>query len=441
MIDPRLAAVLADTDAPTTPSADHVPAPAAHLNGTDEETAAVASSEDAEELEPEEAIEIAVAVDPKLTSVAEAVKGGVSASGGSVKASTSLRAEMSRVTSPSDLTEANADHRTIGGWLTVDNSLTAPVTSTSPYFTLSHWHWLAAKGLIQQLPADFGPTLPRLDLSEGQIVHDLTQMEALDRSGALTSEAKAMFDALSGLADVTVSGIVLLRYLRRTGVEIPSVIKEFNLEKAVRHIPRVTFRIGVTANEVVCALLNNSTFSITRSYRVAGAAEDAASALLDLLDPDRQWQPYPLKAPVVLPAATIRSLAADPETGTVIDTDPGEDATEDEREDDAARRKAIRTAVTAAATAVDVPSTAAAALADIGSATVHASAEITVATSAVDVSRAEPAALAMAFLTGKGLVLSYPRGEGATKQIVYAGGTEKRIEEAIETLRASFAGE
>lgn len=332
-------------------------------------------------------------------------------------------------------------HRLIGEWLTAGTADSGPVTATSDWFTTSHWHWLAAHKMVPPMPSDLGPTFPYLFLSESQIVHDLTEWSALDRSGQVTSEAADMFAAVTGSADLTLYGTVLLYAHRREPIEIPGELKEFGLEAAVRNVPRVTFALGVTNREVVTALVNNSTVVFNRRYRrTADAVPDAAAALRELLDPTEDWAPYPMKGPVTLPADTAEELATSEETAGVIDDEPGEDATDEQRAADAERRKNIDKAVRATLKRARIPTGAAEDIAGIATATTDALAQVTLRTREVDVPRGGPAALAIAFLRGRGVVASYPSGSGANRHIIYVSGNRTGIETGIEGLRRVVTG-
>ena len=350
-----------------------------------------------------------------------------------------LRAQMQAAVPGRDKAP-EGEHRLIGGWLTASTAESAPVTGTSPWFTVSHWHWLAAKGMVPQMPYELGPTLPYLFTSESQIVHDLSEWSALDSRGEITAEAAAMFAAVTGDATLTLYGTVLLYAQRREPVEIPFELREFGLEAAVRNVPRVTFAIGLTDQEVVTALVNNSTVVFSRRHRRSELVPDAAGALQGLLDPAGAWTPYPMTGAVTLAADAVEALATGPDTAGVIDEEPGEDATDTERAADAERRKTIDKAVHTTLTRARIPTGAAADIAGIATATTDALAQITLRTREVDVPRGDPAALAIAFLRNRGVVASYPSGSGSNRHITYVTGNRSGIESGIEALRRVVTG-
>lgn len=329
--------------------------------------------------------------------------------------------------------------RTIGGWLSAPTE-SGPVTETSPWFTVSHWHWLAANELVRQMPADLGPTFPHLFVSESQIIHDLTEWSALDSRGQITDEAKQMFAAVTGDAELTLYGTVLLYAHRREQVELPSELKEFGLDAAVRNVPRVTFSIGVTGQEVVTALVNNDTVVFTRRHRRTELVPDAAAAARDLLDPTGDWEPHTMTGPVTLPLDAVDQLATGTDTAGVIDEEPNDDATDEERAADTARRKKIDKSVRTVMRQARIPTGAAEDIASIATATTDALAQITLRTRTVDVPRGEPAALAIAFLRGRGVVASYPSGSGPNRHITYISGNRSGIETGIEALRRVVTG-
>ncbi|KMV19715.1 hypothetical protein ACT17_06475 [Mycolicibacterium conceptionense] len=386
-------------------------------------------------------MDAAVVANPGVAPIAEAAKADIRVGAdGKLIASPALRAAMRALVPGRDNTPGDTRHRSIGGWLTADNLGLAPVTETSPYFTVSHWHWMSAMGMIRQIPAELGPTFPHLLTSEAQIVHDLKAWSALDEKGDLTAEAAEMFGAITGHANLTVFGTVLLYGQRRDPVELPAELKQYGLEAAVRNVPRVTFVIGVTDKEVVCALLNNLTVVITRRPRRADTNEDAAAAVRDLVDPTDLWPAYPLKAPIILPGAVVDQLASNPDSSKVIDTEPGEDASDEERAADTALREKARKTTEAALRASKTPTWVREAMSEIASATTDATAIITVRVSDVDVSRGEPAAMPLAFLRGKGIVASYPSGSGSVRSITYVPGTVAGITNGIRSLSNAYRG-
>jgi hypothetical protein len=388
---------------------------------------------------PETAGDLGALVNANPTPVAgpaASPRGGATSTNSGLEAA--LRAEMATGVPGRDKAP-EGPLRTIGGWLSVPAE-SGPVTETSPWFTVSHWHWLAANDLVRQIPADLGPTLPHLFVSESQIIHDLTEWSALDSSGQITDEAAQMFAAVTGDAELTLYGTVLLYAHRREPVELPSELKEFGLEAAVRNVPRVTFSIGVTGQEVVTTLVNNATVVFTRRHRRTEPVPDAASALRDLLDPTGDWQPHPMTGPVTLPIDAVDQLATGADTAGVIDEEPGEDATDEQRAADADRRKKVDKSVRAVMRKARIPTGAAEDVASIATATTDALAQVTLRTRSVDVPRGEPAAVAIAFLRDRGVVVSYPNGSGPNRHITYVSGNQSGIATGIEALRRVVTG-
>lgn len=363
-----------------------------------------------------------------------------SRSGTEAALAAALRARMAAEVPGRDKAPAGP-HRLIGDWLSADAASAAPVTATSPWPTTSHWHWLAAKGYVRQMPLQLGVTLPHLFLSEEQIVHDLRAWSALDSRGGITGEAEAMFGAVTGHAELTLYGTVLLYAHRRAPVEVPAELAQLGLQAAVRNVPRVTFGVGVAEREVVTVLVNNDTLVFARRWRRTETVTDAADALLGLLDPDGRWSPYQMPGPVTIPAGTAHELAAGEDTAGVIDTEPGEDATEAERAADLKRRERVGKGTRAALRAARVPARAVDALVGIATATTDAIAQVTVHDGAVDVPRGEPSALAVAFLRGRGVVASYPNGSGPLRTITYTPADAAGIRSGIAALRRVAGGE
>lgn len=425
MIDPRLQDVLGR----------------AQESATDEEGGAVQAEGSATEQIRADLINLAAEVDPLMAPIVEAAGGDLRMTAdGTLSASPALRAAMRALVPGRDKAPASPN-RLVADWLSADTNSSAPVSETSPYFTVSHWHWMAAKDLVRRMPAELGPTFPHLFVSEAQIIHDLKAWSALDEHGQLTDEAAAMFGAVTGHASLTVYGTVLLYAQRRAPVQLPATLEEFGLAAAVRDVPRVTFTVGVTDREVVTVLLNNTSVIFTRRLRSTNCAEDdAAASVLDLLDPDGQWSPYPLKAPIMLPGSVVDELATSADTSGLIDTEPGEDATEAERDADKARRDRVRNGARKILAAARTPAAAAAVIADMAASTVHALAQITVRTDHADVSRGEQGALAMVFLRDRGVLASYPSGTGHLKRVTYVAGNRSGIKDGIGVLGETFRG-
>lgn len=330
--------------------------------------------------------------------------------------------------------------RLIGGWLTAGGDTTAPVTSVSPSFTVSHWHWLAAKGYVRRMPNMLGPTLPYLGMSEGQIVHDLRAWSVFDDAGDITAEAADMFAAITGQAQITLFGTVLLYGLRRPTPQLPKQLVELNLSCAVRGVPRVTFVVGITDREAVSALVNNHVVTVQRRLRRASPTRDAAMEVRGLLDPTGQWPVFPMRSPVTITADVAKQLSADPATAPLLDTEPAADATDEVRVADAEKRKKISAGVQRIAKSAKVAPASAQVLSDIATDTVHAMAQICLRTSDIDVARGDPAALAISFLRNRGTVASYPTGNGAWRRITYVPADVDGIERGIGALHALYRG-
>ena len=414
MIDPRLADVLSHAEGSTTDAGPPSSALTSLVTGPDSSTTTVGNT--------------------RTTTPA-----GASSASANTTLQGALRARMTAEVPGRDKAPDGRLH-SIGGWLSVDTAASAPVTGTTPWFTISHWHWLAAKGMAPQIPAELGPTFPHLFTSEAQIVHDLTAWSALDSRGEITEEAAGMFAAVSGAAAMTLYGTVLLYAHRRDPVELPFELKEFGLEAAVRTVPRVTFAIGLTGQEVVTVLVNNSTAVFARRHRRTELVPDAAAALRGLLDPGADWAPYPMAGPVTLPAETVDMLATGEDTAGVIDEEPDENATDEQRAADAERRKKVDKSVRTTLKRARIPTGAAEDIAGIATATTDALAQVTLRTREVDVPRGEPAALAIAFLRNRGVVASFPSGSGANRHITYVSGNSSGIETGIESLRRVVTG-
>ncbi|MFA5709945.1 hypothetical protein [Mycolicibacterium sp.] len=451
MIDPRLQDLIdgsasADTNADTDADTEDAP-----LSDTDADTEAAPIPETSADTEGaplsdtstaslDELMKLAAQHDPSMAPIAEAAASEIRiGTDGTITASPALRTAMRALVPGPDSAPAGTS-RVIAGWLTDDNTASAPVTETSPYFTVSHWHWLAAQNLVRRIPADLGPTFPHLFGSEAQIIHDLKAWSALDEKGALTSEAAEMFGAVTGHAELTAYGTVLLYAQRREPVKLPAELEEFGLAAAVRNVPRVTFAVGATEREVVSAVVNNSTVVFSRRLRRTDTTADVAAGIVEVLDPDGQWPVYPLTAPIVLPASVTEELATNPDTAGLLDTEPGEDATNEERAADAARRERIRKVARAVLGSARTPAAAAEAIAEIATATTHALAQITVRTSDVDVSRTDPGALAVIFLRDRGVLASYPSGSGQWRRITYTRGNVSGITDGITALRNAYRG-
>lgn len=386
-------------------------------------------------------IKAAVAVNPEMAPIAESAAVDIRMNpDGTIKVSDAMRAAMRALVPGRDKTPTDGPYRSIGGWLTADNTAAAPVTGTSPYFTVSHWHWMAAKSMVRQIPVELGPTFPHLMTSEAQIAHDLTEWGALDERGHLTDEAKEMFDTVTGHAELTVFCTVLLYAQRREPVQVPAELKPFGVQAAVRDVPRVTFVLGVSKREVVSALINNTTVVFNRRLRRDEAAADAATAVLELLDPSGDWPAFPMKAPIILPGGVVERLAADSEASKLFDSEPEPDADEKIRAEAEAVRERARKAARNVLHAAKTPAGAQAVIADIAGSTTHALATLTATTQDVDVSRGEPGALALVFLRGRGVVASYPSGSGSIRRITYASGNVIGIKNGIQALSNAYRG-
>lgn len=460
MIDPRLQSLL-DSEAPPGPTAasDDAQLPeqgsstAADTVTDGDDTTGDTGADTATDTEPvdvatqvkslfkdrNQMLDLVAEQHPALLPIAEASKAGVRpGSGGTLNVSASMRSAMDALVPGRDKAPAGSQ-RVIGSWLTADAEVSSPVTGVSPWFTISHWHWLAAMHYVRPIPGQLGPTFPHLFVSEAQVIHDLRAWGALGPDG-ITDEARNMFDAVTGHADITLYGTVLLYAQRNDPQKLPDELAEYGLQAAVRDIPRVTFAIGIGQREVVTAVVNNTSVVFDRRLRRSNETADATSAILRLLDPDGLWPAYPLKTPIVLPGDITDQLANDDDTAGIIDTEPDEDATDEVRVADNERRDKVRKGARRILSGARTPRPAAEVIADIASSTTHALAQITLRTSDVDVSRGASSALALVFLRDRGVVASYPTGAGQWRRITYVSGNSTGIEKAVESLRNTYRG-
>ena len=230
MIDPRLQALLEDRPAPA-PEAEAATEdvepdtagpvetdPGSAPDAQAEDTGAQAASVDTTDPDEvrSELISLAVEANPALAPIAHAARQGVSmGGGGDVRASSTLRDAMDTLV-PGPDKAPDGGFRTVGGWLSADNSLSSPVTEVSPWFTVSHWQWLAAKNMVRRIPVELGLVLPHLFISEAQVIFDLKAWGALSGDGHITAEAADMFGAVTGFSELTVYGTVLLYAQRRS---------------------------------------------------------------------------------------------------------------------------------------------------------------------------------------------------------------------------------
>jgi hypothetical protein len=147
-----------------------------------------------------------------------------------------------------------------------------------------------------------------------------------------------------------------------------------------------------------------------------------------------------MTGPVTLPISAVDQLATGADTAGVIADEPDEDATDEQRAADTARRKKVDKSVRSVMRKAQIPTGATEDITRIATATTDALAQVTLRTRSVDVPRGEPAAVAIAFLRNRGVVVSYPSGSGPNRHITYVSGNRSGVETGIEALRRVVTG-
>lgn len=215
----------------------------------------------------------------------------------------------------------------------------------------------------------------------------------------------------------------------------------WGLRHAVRDIPRVPFVIAVTGTEILTAVSRPDELVIGRREMTHPPAVEAGRALLDMLDPKRNWTPW--KGPqIMLPMSVSTELASSAETGAVValpdpaadDDDDAADAAAQEREARVAEQKtAIRTALMTGVGAGFNESTK---LAELATKPLSSMTEAVITyPSANGMRLLEGLSIGVSFIEGEGVMVSYPIGTTEhTRTVVYAPGTEENVVEAVKNM-------
>lgn len=179
-------------------------------------------------------------------------------------------------------------------------------------FDQRHLVAMYSEGVINELPYELG-TFPIVETSK-QVAQDLIDWNIVDPlTRQLTAPAQELF---AGVTDYqwALSGVLLL-YDERQPVQavIPEEFETFGLEYAVRDIPRVGFLIGYHDETLTTLTMAGGNITIAADQvrdpsSPSSIDQSIAQIVLNLCDPEKQWQPYPMPE-VAIPAETAQALA------------------------------------------------------------------------------------------------------------------------------------
>ncbi|TXH11173.1 MAG: hypothetical protein E6R04_03165 [Spirochaetes bacterium] len=305
-----------------------------------------------------------------------------------------------------------------------------PADELADVFSIHHLVWLSRNGLVNDYPYALGPFPATLDFADtgrfdSRLKEDLQRWGVLTSDGQLNPDAEFLFNAILGSSEWMLWGTILLHSLKTNArAEFdPKKADDFGLKHAVRDVPRVTFTIAVTEQEIVTAMNAPPALIFGRAPRTGKVCEQVGEILKDMLDPEHNWSPWE-GSQLTISAGNADAMAKNPETSKMV----SEDA---EQEDVEAQSEAIE----AALTELDVPLHVSKEFADLMSVPTTASVQA-VLDYASDRGRITTSlGIGVAFLDGKGVVVSYPVGKTArTRSLYYVPGDTKGFVDAVEAL-------
>lgn len=297
-------------------------------------------------------------------------------------------------------------------------------------FDQRHLIALYSEGLITELPHELG-AFPVTDIDK-QVRQDLIDWSIVDpATNKLTPPAE---EFLAGITNYewAYSGLLLLYSERQpVTVELPEEFVQAGMQYAVRDIPRVGFLIGYRNQTLTTLVLAAGRITIcadrvSHCEDPAAISQSVARIILNICDPQRQWNAYPLTK-VSIPAAAATALRAGrPDTAEGVQAQVG------------AARKILREAEMARTTTNE--------LAELLNCENNAAAQIThtLRTPKGKATAVYNAAGLMFFTspTSQGTVVSYPtRGADGTGWITYEPGSEQALARGLDALRKALSAE
>ncbi len=305
------------------------------------------------------------------------------------------------------------------------------VTRVPDLFSIHHLVWLHRNNFIPNLPYELGPFPITLDFAatgkfDAKLRAQLIEWGVLSGDGnSILPEAESLLTALTGNAEWTLWGTILLYSLRTTAVKDfdPEGADEWGLKHAVRDVPRVPFLIAVRSREVITALSTPDALIINRLPRAGDVHRVAAKALRGMLDPQQNWEPW--GGPTIsVPHTTVKALAEDPSVSKL----DGEDGTP---EAVSSRVEGTKTALAS----YDLPRATSDALLELQSHPTTANVQVSINYTSVHGQVSPKLAMGVTFFDGAGIVVSYPVGKtDETRSIRYVPGDENGFVNGIKSL-------
>ena len=307
------------------------------------------------------------------------------------------------------------------------DSLPDPADTLPHVFSIHHLVWLQRVGLLTDLPYELGPFPMTLDFMgsgkfDARIEEDLEEWGILVKGRNLHPEAQFLFDAITGHADWTLWGLVLLYSLKTNAREEfdPQKVDEFGLKHAVRDIPRVPFIIAVTKTEIVTALNAPPRLILHRIPRAGDVYKQVGEALRLMLDPEQNWEPWQGKR-ASLPFKSAKEIAADPELATLLD------------DEDARKKQAA--AVKEKLLCADFSATTSKVLAELTEFPVSSSVVVNINYPTSKGLITPNASMSVNYFEGAGIVVSYPVGRDEdTRLLYYVPGDAAAFQTGVKAL-------
>lgn len=302
-----------------------------------------------------------------------------------------------------------------------------PAETLPHVFSIHHLVWLYRVGLVTDLPYELGPFPYTLDFLgsgkvDARIENDLVDWGILENGRNLNPEAKFLFDALTGHANWTLWGLVLLYSLKTNAREEfdPQKVDEFGLSHAVRDVPRVPFMIAVTETEIITALNAPPRLILHRIPRAGNVYAQVGESLRLMLDPEQNWEPWQGKR-VALPMRTVKQVTADPELSALSDDEDS--------------RKAQAAAVKEKLLTEDFSATTSKVIAELTEYPVSSSVTVSLNYPSSKGLITPNASIGINYFDGAGVVVSYPVGSDEDTQLVYyVPGDKEGFREAVNSL-------
>lgn len=183
--------------------------------------------------------------------------------------------------------------------------------------TIEHVGYLWETGVLTAGLEHLGPMpTTRITLPADQAKRDLVGHGLLTESGTRTQFASSVLSTIMA-PDEAWWGVILLRSMAdATPIEVPEELKRFEgLAESIMTIPKVFFTIAYSGATCAIAVRSGMNVSVATVPARGDRNSQVADLLMEILNPQRQWEPAADWAELVVPHEATRKYGRMGPTG------------------------------------------------------------------------------------------------------------------------------